>query len=52
MKTRLSWQSRERKAGKDSLPDTDAVRLTRIATGREPTGRARPFVIHWKSFDK
>ncbi len=26
----LSWQSRERKAGDTSLPDTDAVRLTRV----------------------
>ena len=30
----LSWQSRERKAGKNSLPDTDAVRLTRVASQR------------------
>ncbi len=30
----VSWQSRERKAGKISLPDTDAVRLTRVTSAR------------------
>ena len=30
----LSWQSRERKAGKISLPDTDVVRLTRVKAAR------------------
>ena len=30
----LSWQSRERKSGGVSLPDTEAVRLTRVVAPR------------------